>query len=172
VRGRVVYCGKHGTAASLKEYGRLIAEFAASASVPAKLCVAAGAITVVELADAYYQHCEGYYQKNGQPSGWLSHINLMLDKHLGGLYGDAPAAQFGPKAFKTIRQTLIDAAHSRKYINKHMPIVKAKAKYVVDKRLGGVMIWSLNQDAKGNRSPLSAIDETLAGSAAAASSKN
>ena len=49
--------------------------------------------------------------------------------------------------------------------------IKAKAKYVVDQRLGGVMIWSLNQDAKGNRSLLSAIHETLASPAAAASSK-
>ncbi len=49
--------------------------------------------------------------------------------------------------------------------------IKAKAKYVVDQRLGGVMIWSLNQDAKGNRSLLSAIHETLVGTAAAASSK-
>ena len=48
--------------------------------------------------------------------------------------------------------------------------IKAKAKYVVDQRLGGVMIWSLNQDELGNRSLLRAIDETLASLAAAASS--
>jgi GH18 family chitinase len=44
--------------------------------------------------------------------------------------------------------------------------IKAKAKYVVDEGLGGVMIWSLNQDAQGNRSLLSAIHETLASPAA------
>ena len=44
--------------------------------------------------------------------------------------------------------------------------IKAKAKYVLDEGLGGVMIWSLNQDAKGNRSLLSAIRETLASPAA------
>ncbi len=123
VRGRVVYCGEHGTAESLKEYGRLIADLAANPSAPAKLSVAAGAIFVVELADAYYQHCEGYYQKNGQPSGWLRHIHLMLSTHLVPLYGETLAAEFGPKAFKAIRQTLIDAGHSRRYINKLMPIV-------------------------------------------------
>lgn len=42
-----------------------------------------------------------------------------------------------------------------------IPTIKAKTKYVVDQGLGGVMIWSLNQDAKGEHSLLSAIHETL-----------
>ena len=49
--------------------------------------------------------------------------------------------------------------------------IKAKAKYVLDERLGGVMIWSLNQDAKGNSSLLTAIHETLASPAGASNSK-
>jgi chitinase len=42
-----------------------------------------------------------------------------------------------------------------------IPTIRAKAQYVVDERLGGVMIWSLNQDAKGDNSLLTAIHETL-----------
>jgi chitinase len=42
-----------------------------------------------------------------------------------------------------------------------IPTIKAKARYVVDERLGGVMIWSLDYDVKGERSLLSAIHETL-----------
>jgi len=38
-----------------------------------------------------------------------------------------------------------------------VPTIKAKAKYVVDEGLGGVMIWSLDTDAKGEKSLLSAI---------------
>ncbi len=52
-----------------------------------------------------------------------------------------------------------------------IPTIKAKAKYVIDERLGGVMIWSLNQDAKGKTSLLSAIHETLAQSPAAGPSQ-
>ena len=52
-----------------------------------------------------------------------------------------------------------------------IPTIKAKTKYVVDQGLGGVMIWSLNQDAKGKHSLLSAIHETIASSAAATSSQ-
>jgi GH18 family chitinase len=43
-----------------------------------------------------------------------------------------------------------------------IPTIKAKTQFVVDQRLGGVMIWSLNQDANGKHSLLAAIHETLA----------
>lgn len=42
-----------------------------------------------------------------------------------------------------------------------IPTIKAKTQYVVDEGLGGVMIWSLDYDVKGERSLLSAIYETL-----------
>jgi chitinase len=42
-----------------------------------------------------------------------------------------------------------------------IPTIKAKAKYVMDEGLGGVMIWSLDTDVKGERSLLGAIDEVL-----------
>ena len=46
-----------------------------------------------------------------------------------------------------------------------IPTIKAKTQYVVDEGLGGVMIWSLDYDVKGERSLLSAIHETLHGTA-------
>lgn len=42
-----------------------------------------------------------------------------------------------------------------------LPTIRAKAQYVVDQGLGGVMIWSLDYDVPGDRSLLSAIAETL-----------
>lgn len=42
-----------------------------------------------------------------------------------------------------------------------IPTIQAKTRYVVDEGLGGVMIWSLDYDVKGERSLLSAIYETL-----------
>ncbi len=48
-----------------------------------------------------------------------------------------------------------------------IPTIKAKTKYVMDEGLGGVMIWSLDNDVKGEKSLLGAIDQTLhAGGAA------
>ena len=44
-----------------------------------------------------------------------------------------------------------------------LPTIKAKAAYVKEQGLGGVMIWSLDYDVKGERSLLTAIHETLRG---------
>jgi chitinase len=42
-----------------------------------------------------------------------------------------------------------------------IPTIKAKSQYVLDEGLGGIMIWSLDYDVKGDRSLLSAIHEVL-----------
>jgi len=42
-----------------------------------------------------------------------------------------------------------------------IPTIRAKTQYVVEEGLGGVMIWSLDYDGKGELSLLSAIHETL-----------
>jgi chitinase len=46
-----------------------------------------------------------------------------------------------------------------------LPTMRAKAKYVVDEGLAGMMIWSLDYDVKGKNSLLSAMFETLQTSA-------
>lgn len=48
--------------------------------------------------------------------------------------------------------------------------IRAKAQYVLDQGLAGVMIWSLDSDAKGDRSLLSVIDKTLRAGASAPAS--
>jgi chitinase len=42
-----------------------------------------------------------------------------------------------------------------------LPTIRAKAKYVVDQGLAGLMIWSLDDDGKGERSLLSAIADAF-----------
>ena len=126
VKGKYKYLGKYGSQESREAYNRFVAELAASPAATAAAAIdkAESALTVLELAAAYWEHCQGYYRKkDGTPSGWLDHIHLTLNGPLVELYGTTPADQFGPKAFKAIRQKLIDAGHSRKYINKLMPIV-------------------------------------------------
>lgn len=43
-----------------------------------------------------------------------------------------------------------------------LPTIRAKARYVLDEDLGGIMIWSLEQDTKDDRSLLRAIYDILA----------
>jgi GH18 family chitinase len=42
-----------------------------------------------------------------------------------------------------------------------LPTIKAKTRYAIDQGMGGVMIWSLDYDVKGEKSLLSAIDEEM-----------
>ena len=42
-----------------------------------------------------------------------------------------------------------------------IPTIRAKAKYVLEEGLGGVMIWSLDQDAKNEKSLLRALFDAL-----------
>jgi chitinase len=42
-----------------------------------------------------------------------------------------------------------------------IPTIRAKAKYVVDEGLAGVMIWSIDQDVQGNNSLLTALHSEL-----------
>ena len=42
-----------------------------------------------------------------------------------------------------------------------LPTIRAKSRYVVEEGLGGIMIWSLDYDVKGERSLLTTIHETL-----------
>lgn len=44
-----------------------------------------------------------------------------------------------------------------------MPTMRAKTRYALDEKLGGIMIWSLNQDVDGDNSLLGVIAETIAG---------
>jgi integrase len=149
IRGKVIYTGDYGTAESKQEYGRLVAELAASSGSALPASSATG-ITVVELADAYWQFAQGYYRKqDGTPSGWLAHIHLALHKHLAGLYGHTPAADFGPKAFKAIRQTLIDAGHTRQYINKLTPVIVRAFKWAAAEEIISAEVYHALQTVEG-----------------------
>ena len=91
-------------------------------------------LTVVELCANYLRFAKDYYTKNGRPSDWLCHIRLMITK-LCDLYGRTPATEFSPLKFKAVRQTLIDAGHSRPYINKLMAIVPRVFKWAAAEEL-------------------------------------
>jgi integrase len=150
IHGKVVYAGDYGTAESKAKYGRLVAELATSSVSALSVVHATKTLTVVELADAYWQFAQGYYRrKDGIPSGWLRHIHLVLTKHLAALYGHTPAADFGPKAFKAIRQAMIDAGHSRQYINKLMPVIVRAFKWAAAEEIVSAEVYHALQTVEG-----------------------
>ena len=150
VHGKRHYLGRYGTPKSKERYARFVAELSAQrTTTPVVTATDRGALTVVEVADAYWQFAQGYYRKkDGSPSGWLAHIRLIL-RHLSGLYGRTPAADFGPRSFKVIRQTLVDAGHSRPYVNKLTAIIPRAFKWAAAEELVSASIYHALRTVEG-----------------------
>jgi len=128
-KGERFYLGKHGTEKSQERYRRFISENVTSTR-PTTIAPASpvDGLTVVELVAAYWQFAQGYYMKDGQPTGWQVHIRLVL-RLLKESYGSVPVTEFGPLALKALRQRMIDGGHSRKYINKLIAIIPRMFKW-------------------------------------------
>jgi integrase len=164
------YLGKHGTPASREAYGRAIAELTASSAGATRTCSATlNDLTVVELCANYLRFAKGYYIKDGRPSDWLYHIRLMITK-LCDLYGRSAAAEFSPLKFKAIRQTLIDAGHSRPYINKLMAIVPRVFKWAAAEELASASVYHSLRTVEGLKKgrtvarepkPIKPVEESL-----------
>src|SRR5262245_52026614 len=76
LNGRRFYLGPHGTKTSKLEYDRLIAEW----MLHGRQIRPGGqqSISVIELIVAYVHHANGYYRKDGRPTGEVENIRLSL----------------------------------------------------------------------------------------------
>lgn len=132
LNGRDFYLGPHNTKASKIAYDRLIGEWLQNSRNP--LVGSEDGITVVEICARYWKFAEGYYQRNGQCTKETPNIRLAL-RFLREWYGKTPAAEFGPLALKALRQRMIDADHSRGYVNAQISRIKRMFKWAVAEEL-------------------------------------
>ena len=125
LRGRHVRLGKHGSPESHEAYARVIAEHLSGPEpravpdpgTPAAVASGAGAsgvwgggaalparpASVDDLPAAYLDFAEGDYSADGGPTQELRDVKASL-KPLRELYGRTPAAEFGPKRLKAVRE--------------------------------------------------------------------
>jgi len=114
IDGRDVYLGPWKSKASKIEYDRVIGEWLANGR-----CLPTdnnSDLRIVELVKAYWRHAHGYYFRPGENNGELGSIKLALH-HLKKLYSQTRATDFGPLALKAVRQSMVDAGWSRRYVN-------------------------------------------------------
>lgn len=120
VNGRDVYLGKYDTPESHTEYRRVVAEWLASGGSDPLPVVTPLGITVAEAIDRYWRHAQDYYRNDDGPLvGQLYRVKLGLAA-VRDLYGKQPAATFGPRGLKAVRQALLDRPGkplSRNYVN-------------------------------------------------------
>jgi integrase len=126
------YLGPYGTAASRREYDRLLAIWLANDRRPA--VDTAPGLTIVEVLAAFRRHAEKHYRKNGQPTRSLGNIDDAL-RPLRQLFGREPVSGFGPLKLQAIQQTLATSGLARPTVNKRIGIIKKVFRWAVAQEL-------------------------------------
>lgn len=104
---RDIYLGKYGTAASRREYARVIGEWETlGCRLPADAEIVAADLTMNELMAAYWRHVQSYYVKDGRPTSEPGTIRQAM-RFVKQLYGDTLARDFGGLALRAIRDRMI-----------------------------------------------------------------
>ncbi|MFH1920228.1 MAG: site-specific integrase, partial [Planctomycetota bacterium] len=126
------YLGRYGTRGSKVEYERLIGEWLARKREPSP--DPTDDSTVTELAIRYWKFAETYYRKDGRSTGVTSGIKVAL-RSLRNIYGHTRARDFGPLALQAVQRRMVDAGHSRPYINENVARIKRMFRWAASQEL-------------------------------------
>ena len=141
LNGKAVYCGKHGTPEAEQQYHQAIAEWlAAGRQLPAKPAT----ITVKEVLSRFWTHAEQYYRT--ETDGRVKELEQfrLAVRPLKDLYAETRAAEFGPRAVKTVRKRMIEMGWCRPYINKQMNRIRHVFKWAAgDELVPGEILHAL-----------------------------
>ena len=136
--GKAVYLGKPEDPATEQRYHQAIAEWMAAGR---QLAADPNVLTIKDLLSRFWLHAEQYYRTltDGRQKE-LEQFQLAL-RPLKELYADTPAAQFGPRSLKALRQKMIEMEWCRPYVNKQINRVRHVFKWAVSDELipGSVM---------------------------------
>ena len=138
IGGKDHYLGAYDSAQSWEQYHRLAAEMLSSpltSSAAATLEAGENELTIDQLVFLYWQHAKDYYVYEGQPTAELTEMKLAI-RPLRKLFATTPAAEFGPKRLKLIRQHMIDVQDlSRGVINQRINRIKRVFRWAVEEEL-------------------------------------
>lgn len=130
--GKDHYLGKYGTAASEKNYRRLISEYVANdCRLPS-----AGETTMVELMAAYLNWAKSHYKQ--QPGGKKSsdlHMVKALIRLIRPNYAEVRCSEFSARSAKALMQQMEEDGQSRGYINRQLSRLKHMLRWGVSEDL-------------------------------------
>ena len=134
LNGEMIYLGAPGSPESKEKYKRLIAEWLSAGRTYATPEQRAS-ISVNEVLLAYRRYAETYYvNPDGTHTPELERIDLAIGP-LTELYGTTAAENFGPKALKAVRDTMIAAGLRRLTINQRIGCLKRVFAWAVEEEL-------------------------------------
>jgi integrase len=138
--GKDHYLGPWKSEVSKLEYDRLITEWIV-AGRPSIRSQSPSHRTVKQLILAFWEHAQKYYVKNGRPTGSADNFKIAL-RFLRQLYGHRPASEFGPRALKAVRTKMVEANHSRRYINDNVERIRQMFRWAASEELIPVEIYN------------------------------
>jgi integrase len=144
LNGQRHYLGHYNSRESRCEYHRLIAEWEASGR---QTLVQPDEITIVELCARYWRHAVRYY---GTKSAQLWHYRMAM-RRMKALYADQPAAVFGPRALKAIREQMVRDGKARTYINDQAMAIRRIFRWAVSEQIVSPTVLHALQAVDGLR---------------------
>jgi len=146
-RRRDVRLGPYGTAASKREYTRVVNEWQEKhRRLPG---VEGTDLTVAELILSFWHHVEAHYRHpDGTPTSEVENFRYSL-RPVRELYGHTLAAEFGPLALKAVRRKMIDDGLARGVINQRIGRFRAVFKWAVAEELVGPSAYHALQAIEG-----------------------
>lgn len=133
-----VYLGPYDSEESRREYARLLAADSPPPATPTGKPAAVApptVLTVNEVFVRFLKYADGYYRRpDGTPTTEPRDYRLC-SRVVRPLFGSLPAAEFGPRALKTVRQAMIDAKLARTLINQRAGRVVRVFKWAVAEEL-------------------------------------
>lgn len=119
LNGHDHYLGKFGSATSKQKYKRLVGEWMASGRTSSDGHPGIDPVTITEVCVDYLKKADGHYRKNGRHTEEFRTAKIVLRK-LRQVYASLPALEFGPVAFKALRQRLVGEGYKRNTINHYL----------------------------------------------------
>ena len=133
VNGHDIYLGPYGTAASRREYDRVVCEWLQNGR--RSPFDNAADLSVVELIAAYGRYARDYYKPApGCSDGERDGIRLAAAA-VKRLYADTLVTDFGPLALKVVREAMIANGWARTYVNAQIGRVRRLFKWGVENEL-------------------------------------
>lgn len=122
--------GAYNSKESKEAFAKVQLEAAAAPVAPQS-----GDLSVNEMLLGYTAHAERHYRDpDGNPTNELMSVKLAT-RHVRLLYGDTPAADFGPLALKAVRQKFISMGWCRRTVNQNVERLRRMFKWAVAEEL-------------------------------------
>jgi integrase len=148
IEGHDHYLGPWGSPEAEAEYRKIVGEYLVSGQTPHRTDTPAPLLSVNELLLAFLRHAQTHYVKNGRVTAEYDCFKSAL-RPLRELYGMINADDFGPVALKVVRQQMIAAQWTRRYVNKSICRIRHVFRWGVENELVSPLTLQALQAVQG-----------------------